>query len=240
MMFNEGIDISSSEVFSDENRTRLRDALGHSRVIHLAQTVLPDFGADGVVDVDFEKLADMGITNVIFDLDLTLRRAGEDKIPDDILAHINAAQESGFIESTWIATDSRSDASTFAEQLNVDGVFQPFKSHFVHTKTSPYFWKRITKVTGLDPATTINIGDRYLKDIKAPGSDSVGMRTCKVEPLGNDYWFDNLPLRKIRVEDFWAHQRARNLTSLALDILGIEKPAILAGESRLVGELSEA
>lgn len=183
---------------------------------------MPDFMAAGVSDVDFEALSGHGVTSVLLDLDLTLRRAWAKEIEPEIVEHLNESRKNGNIGFIAIATDSGDDIKPFARQIDADAVHQPYKdSGQKINKGIDAFWQTVIEANGINPEETVNIGDRYKKDVRVPGLN--GLRTIMVEPLGKDYWFDRLgPIRNVRKKDRLQFEQARAVWSQVLASTGID------------------
>lgn len=185
---------------------------------------IPDFTADGVTDVDFTLLSKTGVTNVFLDLDLTLRSAWSKNIGVDIIDHLAENKRIGNIGFIAIATDSGDDLRGFARQIDADVVHQPYKSKdgVKVNKGSDEFWLKILESNGLDPKSTVNIGDRYKKDVKLPGIN--GLNTVMVQPLGKDYWFDRLgSFRDVRKKDNLQLEKARAIWCKLLSSAGLDE-----------------
>ena len=225
----EGITTPRNEVLSDANFDRLVQEFGYDSAFFLRQGgAIPDYSSVSVTEIDFNHLANDGTENLFIDLDLTIRRANEPDIDPEIVEHLDSARRSGAIKGLWIVTDSEIDTSAFENQIGANGTYSPiFNSHGKHKKTSPFYWEVLLRdLSDINPESVIMVGDRYLSDIKNPARFT-SLKTCKVDPLGDDYWFDKLPGRNIRNKDNISLLRARFQWGIVLDALEIERPEIL-------------
>ncbi len=167
--------------------------------------VLPDHKAESVLDIDFAQLALEGKTDVFIDLDLTLRRRRHEDCDVATAEFLHAQRSAGNITSLTVATNSRSDVSSCARQVEANLV-QPF--HFngeLIRKPDARFFEAALRQAGVQADSSVMIGDRYQLDVV--GAKRAGMHSILVEPIGRDYPLDIL--RRTRSKDRSALYLAR-------------------------------
>lgn len=161
-----------------------------------APLYLPDFSARSVTDIDFKQLKKLGVKHVMFDLDLTLRRAYSRHLETEIIDYlVNLRKTSGF-KSINLVTNNIRKLKRYAEPLGVR-IFQPYREGWrIRRKPQRKFFERVLKELGAKPADCVMIGDKLFADVV--GGNRMGMYTVLVTPRGMDYWFDLLLLTRFR------------------------------------------
>ncbi len=157
---------------------------------------LPDFVADGILEVDFELLRSIGIKHLLMDLDQTLRQAYSRKLDTEVVDFFATLAQKKTFQSINIVSNNNRNLSRYAEPLQAR-IFQPFW-HGLHMirKPNPMFYARVLEELGADPKTTVMIGDKVRLDVA--GANRLGIYTVLVKRRGRDYWFDYLFLARWR------------------------------------------
>lgn len=161
-----------------------------------APKYLPDFSVDSVLDIDFEMLKQLGIKHVLFDLDLTLRRANAKEIEAEIITYLVDMHAQGHVQSLNLASNSLHKLQRFSEPLGAR-IFQPFrKGGRLIRKPNRLFFDRIITELGADPSEIVMVGDKAAFDVA--GGNKAGMWTILVKPQGRDLFHDKLLFIRFR------------------------------------------
>lgn len=126
-----------------------------------------------ILDINFEQLADQGISHVMSDVESTLCPYGTTEIDPLILRHINNARDLGFIATFDLVTNKTNPAflNAIGAQFQGAGVYSPTDrserkpSSAMLDASIQSQAKRTTLEPRLDVA--IMIGDKYTGDMKA-------------------------------------------------------------------------
>lgn len=177
---------------------------------HSTSRYLPNFSVTSVLDIDFANLKRMGVTHILFDLDLTLRKRKAPYIEAEIITYLVDQQKVGSFKTLNLATNNIHDVSAFSKPLGAR-VFQPFyaKGRLVH-KPHRLFFEHIISELGVEPAQIAMVGDKLKYDV-APANDA-GMVTILIDPIDNDNFFDKVRFLRMREKRLLKKARA----SLAL------------------------
>lgn len=177
---------------------------------HPTSRYLPNFSVTSVLNIDFAELKRIGVTHVLFDLDLTLRKRRAPYIEAEIITYLVDQQKVGTFKTLSLATNNIHDVSAFSKPLGAR-VFQPFyaKGRLVH-KPHRLFFERIISELGVEPAQIAMIGDKLKYDV-APANDA-GMVTILIDPIDKDNFFDKVRFLRMREKRLLKKARA----SLAL------------------------
>ena len=175
-------------------------------------SILPDYTASTLQDVDFERLQQAGKTNVLVDLDLTLRsNQFAQSCRPELISHLQAQKAAGNISTITVVTNSKRDLASFVEPLDANYI-QPFsKNGKLVKKPDPSFFEAALSQIGVEAEQAVMIGDRYQLDVV--GAYRAGITTVLVDPLGRDYPLDLL--KRSRSQDRRAHTLARTAFSHA-------------------------
>lgn len=144
----------------------------------------PDERVPSVRDVDYEKLVNSGIKAVIFDLDNTIARWGEDSLGDDIIELFDRLTGLGL--KIGILSNGRGERiEDFVSDL-------PYPNLFNASKPRRKGFKAILGDLGVPPEDAAMIGDQLFTDIF--GANRMDMYTIRVEPidLGKEYRFTRI------------------------------------------------
>ena len=153
-------------------------------------SLIPDFTATGILDINFKRLKEKGVKHVLIDLDLTLRKKRVYSLDPEIRNYLLKAMDDNNFESLNIASNNMTPLGRYARPLEA-GIFQPYVSGFkLIRKPSAPFYNRILKSLKAPANSCVMIGDKLKGDVF--GGNKAGMLTVLVEPRGNDYWYDRL------------------------------------------------
>ncbi len=157
---------------------------------------MPDFTADSVLDVDFNKLKKLGVKHILIDLDLTLRKKMTRSLePEITIFLLKTVKDLGF-QTISIASNNMLNLSGYGTSISAH-VFQPFwKGLWLIRKPNKLFYERILKEIGAKPRECVMIGDKLRGDIY--GANNVGLFTILVKPKGSDYFYDWLLFTRFR------------------------------------------
>lgn len=169
-------------------------SLGHSQQTkvhkHHRPAYLPDFIAESILDVDFERLKKIGVTHILLDLDQTIRHRRSPEIKDEIIQYLYAAKADIGFKGIFIVTNNRRDLQSFGNILQAK-IFQPYRAKTkTISKPNRKFFENILKSSNVKPQRAVMIGDKLRFDVA--GANRVGIHTVLVNPLGRDYWYDRL------------------------------------------------
>lgn len=151
---------------------------------------VPDFMADGILDVDFAALKKLGVKHLLIDLDLTLRKKMTRKLEPAVVEYLNNKVKQYGFSSINIASNNMLDLTGYSSSIQAK-VFQPFWRQFVLIrKPHILFYKRILQTLKAHPKECVMIGDKLRGDVY--GGNNAGMYTILVKPKGFDYWYDRI------------------------------------------------
>jgi HAD superfamily phosphatase (TIGR01668 family) len=127
-----------------------------------------------VQDIDLSKLKALGMTNLIVDLDETLRKRNSDHIPEASVKWIEDVKSRGF--NACITSNN-----PFGWKIKM--VKETFKTpvSFLALKPLPLAFKQAMKLLGSKPSNTALIGDQLFTDIV--GANIIGIYTILVDPI---------------------------------------------------------
>lgn len=162
----------------------------------------PKLFVSRVWEIDFAKLAELGIVNICCDIDNTLaERKAMEPMPEALQA-INDARSQGYIKKFCIVSNiivgehRRRRVQGFAKALNTDFWYA---AGFWDRKPKPAPFVAGMKMMGSAPQTTAMIGDQLFTDIL--GANRLGMYSILVEPIGGDHWTTRLSGRRRREKE---------------------------------------
>ncbi len=147
---------------------------------------IPDMYCQSIYKINYEKLKEMQIKCLLFDLDNTI--APYSKLePDKRIKDLFAMLEKDF-KVIIMSNSGKKRLTPFKEKLNVDVAFssmKPFKKKY----------KKILKLYHYDPTEVAMIGDQLLTDIF--GGNRMGMYTIFVNAISSIAPFTTKVSRKI-------------------------------------------
>ncbi len=133
----------------------------------------PDNHYRTVKDVDYEELKNSGVKAVVFDLDNTIARWGEESLEDEVLDLFDCLTKLGL--KVGILTNSRrKNIESFIESL-------PFPHIFNANKPMTNGFEKMAEELGVSPEEIAMVGDQLLTDVL--GANRAGMYTIRVDPL---------------------------------------------------------
>jgi len=157
---------------------------------------IPDFTAQGVLDVDFKALKTLGVKHILIDLDLTLRKKMTRKLDAEVVIYLLEAVKKYNFESLNIASNNMLNLGSYSTPISAN-VFQPYW-HGIRLIRKPNikFFNRILEKLSAKPPECVMIGDKLRADVF--GGNRAGMTTILVSPNGKDYWYDQLLFTRSR------------------------------------------
>lgn len=136
----------------------------------------PDERATTVEDVDYQKLIDSGIKAVIFDLDNTIARWGDDSLAEEIIELFERLTSRG-LKVGILSNSRRETIEDFIIEL-------PFPHLFNANKPSLKGFESMLAELDVSPEEAAMIGDQLFTDVL--GANRLDMYTIRVEPIDPD------------------------------------------------------
>lgn len=155
------------------------------RVDQNGYNFLPDYIVESVTDINFDLLAEIGITACLFDLDHTILHHGTEIIQPQILNHIHKSGMKVYIATNRVHSEV---LDRIAVQLKADGIIHAERGKFA--KPSKAYYSHAVAVTGAKPEQIVMIGDRILQDVW--GSRRMGLKSILLSKFGPIKWWDRL------------------------------------------------
>ena len=127
-----------------------------------------------IQDLDLEKLRSLGITNLIVDLDETLRKRNSSMIPEASIRWVESVKKSGF----GVCISSNNPFPWKNSRIE-----QTFKvpCSFLALKPFPLAYRHAMKLISAKPSNTAFIGDQLFTDIL--GANMLGIYSILVDPI---------------------------------------------------------
>lgn len=134
----------------------------------------PKLHVKNIQSIDLDKLKTMGITNLIVDLDETLRKRNSGYLPPESAKWIEGTKNKGF--NICISSNN-----PFPWQFK--HVTDTFKvpCSFLALKPFPIAFRHAMKILGSKASNTASIGDQLFTDIL--GANLVGVYSILVDPI---------------------------------------------------------
>lgn len=136
---------------------------------------LPDYIAQGISDIDYKRLYDMGIRGLCFDIDNTLVGMYDEEIHKKALALINNLKNMGF-SICILSNASKKRTALIATGFGLEYVyraFKPLKQGFL----------TVLRILNLEPHKCAMIGDQLFTDIR--GGKKAGFLTVMTKRMNN-------------------------------------------------------
>ena len=125
-----------------------------------------------VIDIKHDLL-DAGYSNVLLDIDNTIRSRETHDIPRDVGVWMGKARDAG-VSFCLLSNNWHANVFTFAEDLQLPIVAKA-------CKPLPFGYIRATRMLGCKRSSTVAIGDQLLTDVV--GAHLVGIASYMVMPL---------------------------------------------------------
>lgn len=126
-----------------------------------------------VRDVDYEQLANDGIETVVFDLDNTIAKWGDDSLTEEIVDLFERLTSMG-LKVGILSNSRRKETEDFVTGL-------PFPHVFNANKPSVRGFRSILEKLDSAPEEAAMIGDQIFTDVL--GANRLGMYTVRVDPI---------------------------------------------------------
>ena len=137
------------------------------------ENFIPDIYQKNIYDIDYDRLKNMGIKCLLFDLDNTLVPVKSDR-PNKKLKELFLYLEKSF-KLIIVSNSNRKRLIPFKEELNVDvaaSAKKPLKNKYV----------KIMKIYKYETHEIAAIGDQLLTDIF--GANRMGITSILINPIG--------------------------------------------------------
>jgi HAD superfamily phosphatase (TIGR01668 family) len=133
----------------------------------------PDATLDHISDLTPERLQQMGVKAVVFDMDDTLVPMGSGQVPPDAVQTLQRLQQAGI--KVGVVSNNPSDSYTakVQEQLAQQGIRIPFIKNA--TKPGTDELNAMMEHLGVSPSETAMVGDSRISDMM--GGGMAGMKT---------------------------------------------------------------
>ena len=139
----------------------------------LYQLLCPDAMFESLFDIDFDKLIDLGIKGIIFDLDNTIIPWDSSEMCPDVCAWIAEVHSKGFKVSI-VSNNWHSRVREIANRLDLPFVARAYKP-------AKFGFRSALATMELEPSETAVIGDQLFTDVL--GGNRLGLFTIWVKPL---------------------------------------------------------
>jgi len=139
----------------------------------LYQLLCPDAMPESLFDIDFDKLTDLGIKGIIFDLDNTIIPWDSSEMCPDICAWLTEVLGKGFKVSI-VSNNWHSRVRKIANRLDVPFVARAYKP-------AKFGFRSALATMELGPEETAVVGDQLFTDVL--GGNRLGLFTIWVKPL---------------------------------------------------------
>lgn len=162
----------------------------------LSKNLRPDLYYSAFWKIDFDKLQQMGIYNLIIDVDSTIAHTDSDDVESEAADALFTALSKGFkiclVSNAITGKCKEKRVAKMAEQFNIPYVAANF---FNRKPNSKPFLKGLSFMKA-QPKHTAVIGDQIFTDVL--GGNRMGMTTILVKPLGPVHWTTVFLLRRYR------------------------------------------
>jgi HAD superfamily phosphatase (TIGR01668 family) len=153
----------------------------------MKKLLMPDFYVKSIYHLNFEKLKEMGIINLIVDIDNTLMDWGCKKADDNVINLMSALKKEGF--NICLLSNSRG--------IRVKNFMAGMDIEYFNFGIKPMkikFWGALKKLNG-KCANTCVIGDQIFTDIV--GGNRCSLYTVLVDPITCNEFFVTRLMRKL-------------------------------------------
>lgn len=166
---------------------------------------IPDMYQESIFTVNFDKLKDIGIKTILFDLDNTLVEYKEKEPSSDVKNLIKQLKEKGF-DLIIYSNGSKKRVNYVKSILDIDGFYRvqkPLKKEFMN----------LIEKNKLNINEVAIIGDQMMTDVL--GGNRAGITTILVNPISNSepIWtkfnrhFEKKKMRKLRKKSLFTRGR---------------------------------
>lgn len=149
--------------------------------------LIPDFYVKSIYQLNYKSLKEMGITNIIIDIDNTLMPWGSKIADKKVKDLINKLKVMGF-KICILSNRRKSHVLKFVDNMDV------FFFSFGRKPMRIMFLGALRKL-GAKPSNSCIIGDQIFTDIF--GGNSCGLYTILVDPINNDEFAGTRWLRRM-------------------------------------------
>lgn len=126
-----------------------------------------------IFSIDYDKLLENNINNLLFDIDNTISTTKEKTPNPKVIKLFEELRKKGF--NLFILTNAlKKRATSFGERLNV-------KTYYFSMKPASRNYNKVIKENNLKTKHTAAIGDQIYTDIK--GANKLGITSILVDPI---------------------------------------------------------
>lgn len=126
-----------------------------------------------IFSIDYDKLLESNIKNLLFDIDNTIATTNEKSPNQKVIKLFEQLKRKGF--NLYILTNAlKKRATSFGSKLNV-------KTYYFSMKPSSRNYNKLIKENNLEIEHTAAIGDQIYTDIK--GANKLGITSILVDPI---------------------------------------------------------
>jgi len=147
----------------------------------------PDERVQTVEDVDYERLSSSGIKAVVFDLDNTIAKWGEDSLPSEVVDLFERLDAMG-LKVGILSNSRRKNVGDFGPEL-------PFPHFFNANKPSGKGFRLLLQELGVSPEEAAMVGDQLFTDVL--GANRINMYTIRVDPIDPDQEYSFTKINRI-------------------------------------------
>ena len=137
---------------------------------------LPDYISDSIFDIDYDKLYDMGIRGLAFDIDNTLIEMNNDDLHHKAISLIGSLKNKGFALCI-LSNASKNRTAMIGEMLEMEYIhraFKPSQKGFVKARL----------LMNLPKEKCVMIGDQMFTDVL--GGNRAGFLTIMTKIIDNN------------------------------------------------------
>lgn len=159
----------------------------------------PDEYVDGVLNIDFQRLAERGIVHYCLDVDNTVVPQRGQRPIEGIARRLASAREQGHLRDACLVSNAIwgehrvRRLERIAAELGVDKIY-PAMFYDRKPNPRPFCWA--LERMGATPETTCAVGDQIYSDIL--GANRAGLYTILVPALEGDHWSTAMTGRRWR------------------------------------------
>jgi hypothetical protein len=140
------------------------------------QKYLPDYISDSIFDIDYNKLYDLGMRGLCFDIDNTLIEMNNDDLHQKAISLINALKNKGFAMCI-LSNASKKRTAMIGKMLEMKYIHRAFKP-------SQKGFTKAKLLMNLTQEKCVMIGDQMFTDVL--GGNKAGFLTIMTKIIDNN------------------------------------------------------
>jgi len=145
--------------------------------------LVPKLYVDSIFDIDLYKIKDMGIDNLIVDIDNTLVAWDKKTAPESVIKWFDKVRSAG-LNICLVSNNTEDRVVKFTENIKIQAFHKarkPFKTTF---------YKAMNHMNSTKENTAV-VGDQIFTDVL--GGNRVGLYTILVVPIvSKEYWWTEI------------------------------------------------